>query len=77
MDPTFLVTVVASAAALAGGFLLARRLLRCREDRTFCHFRCPGCRRRLRFQARQVGHKGQCSKCGRDLTFPTVSQAID
>jgi hypothetical protein len=77
MDPTVLVLVLASAAALAGGFLLARRLLRRREDRTFYHFRCPGCQRRLRFQARQVGHKGQCSKCGRDLTFPAVSQAID
>jgi DNA-directed RNA polymerase subunit RPC12/RpoP len=36
------------------------------------HFRCPGCQRRLRYRARQVGHAGQCPKCGRRLTFPPV-----
>jgi len=41
-------------------------------EEPFYHFRCPGCRRRLRYRARQVGHKGECSHCGRGLTFPPV-----
>jgi hypothetical protein len=41
------------------------------------HFRCPGCNRRLRFRARQVGNKGKCSHCGGVVVFPPISQAID
>jgi transcription initiation factor IIE alpha subunit len=77
MDPTILLAVLAAVAVLAGGFLLVRRLGRRGVDATFHHFQCPGCRRRLRFQGRQVGHKGRCSHCGRDLVFPAVSQSID
>jgi hypothetical protein len=40
------------------------------------HFRCPGCKRRLRYTSRQVGHQGACSNCGKALTFPPVSQAL-
>ena len=39
-------------------------------EEQYLHFRCPGCRRRLRYRARQVGHTGQCSHCHRALTFP-------
>jgi rRNA maturation endonuclease Nob1 len=77
MDPTILLIVLASVAVLVGGFLLVRRLMRRGQDQAFYHFRCPGCRRRLRFQAQQAGHKGRCSRCGRDLAFPAVSQSID
>jgi hypothetical protein len=41
------------------------------------HFRCPGCQRRLRYRARQAGHKGQCPNCGRGLTFPPVGSDAD
>lgn len=77
MDPMILLVVTAALAVLAGGFLLVRRLGRRGADPTFYHFHCPGCRRRLRFQARQAGHTGRCSNCGRDLTFPAVSHSID
>ena len=42
------------------------------REEPFHHFRCPKCRRRLRYRARQVGHAGQCSHCGSKLTFPPV-----
>jgi len=47
-----------------------------KED-PFLHFRCPGCKRRLRYRERQVGHHGTCSHCGQSLTFPPASQSIE
>jgi hypothetical protein len=41
------------------------------------HFRCPGCLRRLRYQPRQVGHKGKCCYCGSMLTFPPISWSLE
>jgi hypothetical protein len=80
-DATTLAVLAVAAFALAGGGLaywLLRRGGRLREARAaFHHFRCPKCRRRLRFQSRQVGHKGECSHCGNPVTFPPVSQSVD
>ncbi len=80
METTTLVLAAGTVLSLAGGgyYLLARwRGLRRAREEAFLHFRCPQCRRRLRFQARQAGHKGQCSHCGRDVTFPRADQSID
>jgi len=80
MDTTTLVVTVGAVLALVGGgcyLLMRRRGQRREEEAAFLHFRCPQCRRRLRFQARQTGHKGQCSHCGRDVTFPRADQSID
>jgi hypothetical protein len=75
-DPMILIVVlVVVVAAAVGGFLFWRG--RAPKDEGFYHFRCPSCRRRLRYQARQVGHKGKCSNCGKDVTFPHTSQSID
>jgi hypothetical protein len=41
------------------------------------HFRCPSCLRRLRYKAKQVGHKGQCSHCKAILTFPPVARSVE
>jgi hypothetical protein len=79
MDPVLLVVVAGTVVLLAcGGYLfwLLRRQRRAWEEE-FHHFRCPGCRRRLRFRARQVGHKGKCSHCGHDVIFPSVAESID
>jgi hypothetical protein len=62
-------------AAIVGVYLYRRG--RARSEEPFYHFRCPGCRRRLRFRGSQSGHSGQCSHCGKSLTFPPLSQAID
>jgi hypothetical protein len=34
------------------------------------HFRCPGCRRRLRYRAGRVGHRGVCPQCRQHFLFP-------
>jgi hypothetical protein len=58
-----------------GAFLFVRSRGPVEEE--YYHFRCPGCRRRLRYRAKQIGHKGQCSHCGRDLVFPHTSESVD
>jgi hypothetical protein len=77
---TTLVLLAVAALVLAGGvayWVVRRGGLRRDAAATFHHFRCPNCRRRLRFQSRQVGHTGQCSHCRSPVTFPPVSQSVD
>jgi transcription initiation factor IIE alpha subunit len=78
MDTTIIVAVAAAVLLLAGAaFLVWRsRARRAAQDEAVHHFLCPGCGRRLRFRAKQVGHKGQCSHCGKDLVFPPVSKSV-
>ena len=57
----------------AGGFFFIR--LRRSGPEVVYHFRCPGCKRKLRYHARQVGHRGMCSHCKETLTFPAVTRA--
>jgi RNase P subunit RPR2 len=59
---------------LAAGAFFVMRLRKSGADAVY-HFRCPGCKRRLRYHARQVGHRGMCSHCREPLTFPAVSRA--
>ena len=47
--------------AAAGAFFFVR--LRKSGGEAVYHFRCPGCKRKLRYHARQVGHRGMCSHC--------------
>jgi hypothetical protein len=73
---TLLLLLTGAVIALAAGVYLFARLRRV-EAEPFYHFRCPGCRRRLRYQARQAGHTGGCSNCGRGVTFPAVADDVD
>jgi hypothetical protein len=67
---------VAVVAVLAIVAYVVVRSRRPREEAIY-HFRCPGCKRRLRYRERQVGHKGTCSNCGQHLSFPPISESID
>lgn len=75
MNPIVLVALIVVVGAAVGGYLFLKRPQG--DPQAFHHFRCPACRRRLRFQQRQVGHQGQCSNCGKPVIFPPVSQSID
>jgi hypothetical protein len=81
VDTTTIVVITGAVAVVAVVGLLVylrvRRNARRAEGEVYHHFLCPGCRRRLRFQMRQVGRKGACSHCGKALTFPPLSKAID
>ena len=76
MDTTVVLVIVGVAAGLVAGVVLIWRR-RPRVDDTFYHFRCPKCKRRLRYLSRQVGHKGKCSNCSGDVLFPPITQSID
>jgi hypothetical protein len=79
-EGTMLAVLGAAALALVGGGLaywLRRRGRQRDSNPHYYHFRCPGCKRRLRYQSRQVGHKGKCSHCGNPVIFPPVSQSVD
>jgi LPXTG-motif cell wall-anchored protein len=76
IDITVVLVIVGAIAALGVGVFMFLRKRRHVEEE-FSHFRCPKCRRRLRYVSRQVGHKGQCSHCHTDLIFPPLSQAVD
>jgi len=78
METTTLVLIVVGAIVVVGGGVGLWWLLGARARAgaaEYHYFRCPGCQRRLRYQRRQVGHKGECSNCKRELTFPPVSRA--
>jgi len=76
MDTTVVIVIVGVVAGIAAGaFVVWWR--RPRVDDSFYHFRCPKCKRRIRYMVRQVGHKGKCSNCSGDVLFPPVSQSVD
>jgi hypothetical protein len=74
MDTMEILIVVVVLGGIVGGFFWWSRSREPAEEETY-HFRCPGCRRRLRYRQKQVGHKGQCSHCRQELVFPPLSQA--
>lgn len=76
MDTTVVVVIAGVSAVLVAGVVLFLRG-RGREDDSFYHFRCPKCKRRLRYMSKQVGRKGKCSNCAVEVIFPPTSQSID
>jgi hypothetical protein len=75
-----IVVVVVLAVLVMGafvGFRVLQSRARAKPEDPFYHFRCPDCHRRLRYQARQVGRKGQCPTCRHALTFPPLTRALD
>jgi len=80
MSTELMIGLIAGAVVIAGGvaFLInMQRTKRKAAADAFYHMRCDGCQRRLRYRARQVGHKGKCSHCGREITFPPTSLSVE
>ena len=75
MDTPVLLALGAALAAAVGVWMYLR--MRTPTEEPFYHFRCPGCKRRLRYRARQAGHAGECSNCGRGIIFPPVTSETE
>jgi hypothetical protein len=74
---TTTLVLLALGALAAAGVVWAYLRLRAPRQERFYHFRCPGCRRRLRYRKAQTGHAGKCSNCGHGVIFPPVSEVTE
>ena len=72
MDPILIVVLIVIAlVVVVGGYFFVRSRQGPTEE-PYYHFNCPGCRRKLRYRARQAGHAGMCPRCNKACTFPAV-----
>jgi hypothetical protein len=77
MTVVMIVGAIVVVAVVGGYLFLHWRWRQGAKGDVIYHFRCPGCKRRLRYNARQTGHKGQCSHCGKSVVFPSAAESID
>ncbi len=57
--------------ALAWGYFGWLRNLGGKGETAYLRLNCPGCDRRLRYRADQVGQLGKCPRCKRPIFFPS------
>jgi hypothetical protein len=69
ISTTTWVVIVAVVLMAAVGVFLFVRSRKPREVASY-YFRCPSCKRKLKYFARQVGHKGMCGSCKEQFVFP-------
>lgn len=60
---------LAFVALVATGLWVFSRSRQPQEQPVY-HFRCTGCKRRLRYRAHQVGKSGMCPRCRQQFVFP-------
>lgn len=65
---TWVLLVGVPVMGVVGAFLFLRG--RQPKEEIFQYMRCPGCKRKLKYHARQAGHKGACSNCKETFVFP-------
>jgi hypothetical protein len=57
----------------ANGYALLRSRRTAEREEPVHSFYCPGCKRKLRYRQRQIGHPGMCPRCKQKFTFPQVA----
>jgi hypothetical protein len=68
------ILIIGIPLGVAIGAFLFWRSRPAREEGVL-YLRCPGCKRRLRYRPRQIGHKGMCNNCKEQFTFPHPNPA--
>lgn len=71
MDTTTLLLAAIVPIMVIGAIVLVMRRRNAAPAEPI-YFRCPGCRRKIKYMPKQGGNKGQCSNCKTDLIFPKV-----
>jgi hypothetical protein len=59
--------------AVGVGLFFFLRIQTEKKEEEYYHFRCPGCKHKLKYLARQVGHRGMCGNCKEQFTFPPLT----
>jgi hypothetical protein len=77
VDSGLTITLVVVVLVAIGGGVLWYKKGRSPKEEEFYHFRCSGCLRRLRYVARQVGHRGKCGHCQHVFHFPPISWSLE
>jgi LPXTG-motif cell wall-anchored protein len=68
-DVTTWILMIGIPAGLGVGAFLFVRSRKPKEEPVH-YFRCPSCKRKLKYLARQAGHKGMCGTCKEKFVFP-------
>ena len=69
-DATTWVIIALSLLVLgSGGFFYVRA--RKGKDEPIHYLRCPSCKRKLKYLAHQIGHKGMYANCKEKFVFPS------
>lgn len=74
MDLTTIIITLLVIGMIAGGAFWYLRSQPGKEEPSY-YFKCPGCKQKLKYRARQAGHEGMCPRCSQRLTFPKVVPA--
>jgi hypothetical protein len=69
ISPTLWAVIIGVPVMGAVGAFLFVRSRKPREESAY-YLRCPSCKRKLKYFARQVGHKGMCASCKERFVFP-------
>jgi DNA-directed RNA polymerase subunit RPC12/RpoP len=68
-DLTIPLIMVGVFVVLSGVFAFLRLRPKAKPVETY-YFFCPGCKRKFRYRADQVGHRAKCPQCDREWVFP-------
>ena len=65
----FILCVIAVAAGITWAVVKISPSRKPKEE-SVLYLKCPGCKRKLKYLARQAGHRGMCNNCKEQFTFP-------
>jgi hypothetical protein len=68
--PAVLIAVFLGLAGTHAVLFFRSRRREVEQEEPLCYFKCPGCKRKLRYPARQAGNLGRCPTCRKPVRFP-------
>jgi predicted amidophosphoribosyltransferase len=69
--------LTALLGSIHGGLILWRRHVNAVRQVQYRRMKCPACKQKIRYTARQIGTKGLCPRCRREIIFPERGEIED